>query len=71
MYGYRQPVLPIEMELKGEGDGSEEYGVEIDDIVAKMTEVQQKVFQTASQNIKNAQVQYKDYYDKKRENPEV
>ena len=55
----------------GEGDGSEEYGVEIDNIVAKMTEVQQKVFQTASQNIKNAQVQYKDYYDKKRENPEV
>ena len=29
-------MLPIEMEL---GDGSEEYGVEIDDIVAKMTEV--------------------------------
>ena len=60
-------MLPIEMEL---GDGSEEYGVEIDDSVAKMTEVRQ-VFQTASQNIKNAQVQYKDYYDKKRENPEV
>ena len=56
LYGYRQPVLPIEMELKGEGDGGEEYGVEIDDIVAKMTEVLQKVFQSASQNIKNAQV---------------
>ena len=53
----------------GEGDGSKEYGVEIDNIVAKMTEVRQKVFQTASQNIKNAQVQFKDYYDKKRENP--
>ena len=34
-------MLPIEVDLKGEGDGSEEYGV---DIVAKMTEVRQNSF---------------------------
>lgn len=63
------------MELKGERafteDACTEYDLNIDDVVTKMTDIRKKIFDAASQNIKDAQVKYKDYYDKKRENPEV
>ena len=63
------------MELKGERafteDAFTEYDLNIDDVVRKMTDIRKKIFEAASQNIRDAQIKYKDYYDKKRENPEV
>lgn len=74
IYNYfRQPVLPIEFELKGQLSNADEteFSIDIDDVVSRMTELRQRIFQSASQNIDDAQVKYKEYYDKKRDNPEV
>ena len=67
---FRQPVLPIEFELKGQLSNADETEFSID-VVSRMTELRQRIFQSASQNIDDAQVKYKEYYDKKRDNPEV
>uniref|UniRef100_A0A1X7T9K1 Integrase catalytic domain-containing protein n=1 Tax=Amphimedon queenslandica TaxID=400682 RepID=A0A1X7T9K1_AMPQE len=68
----RQPVLPIELELKGQLSNADEtnFSIDIDDVVSRMTELRQRIFQSASQNIDDAQVKYKEYYNKKRDNPE-
>ena len=63
------------MELKGQLSITDEtefsIDIDIDDVVLRMTELRQKIFQSATHNIDDAQVKYKEYYDKKRDNPEV
>ena len=74
MWLVRKPVLPVELQLNGsehDPNSRSDIDIDIDAVVAQMFEKRQKLFNSASENIKKTQMKYKEYYDKKRVNPEV
>ena len=67
MYHSRKPVLPIEMELGDlEMDGSVSGDLKaIEEHCEKIAALKEKVFNSAEENIKCAQIRYKRDYDNK------
>ena len=66
--------MPIEIELCKkdiEEPSGSDVMVNVEEIVTKMNEMRKAVFQKAEGNIKKAQAKYKEYYDEKRQNPQV
>lgn len=73
---YRKALLPIEAQIHSTDDvdivePSIDFDIGIEDVVHRMNEIRKKMFDKASDNIKQAQARYKESYDKKRENQQV